>query len=222
MRGLVRALLILVGLAALVWAGRALAVSGHLSVAGLRALVHGAGPWGPLVFMGLCVLAIFLHLPELLVIGAGAVVFGALPAFAYGWVASLLGMTATFLAVRYLAREAFQRALHGRFPRLGALDARLERHGFWTVLLLRVLLVAAPPLNWGLGATRVRLHHYLAGTALGVVPGLGTAALFGGALREGAGAAPQAGGALVVTGLVILLLAGAAVLLRRALGRTAD
>ena len=38
-----------------------------------------------------------------------------------------------------------------RFPRLRALDDRLERHGVATVVLLRLLLFLAPPLNWALG-----------------------------------------------------------------------
>jgi phospholipase D1/2 len=88
-------------------------------------------------------------------------------------VASVVGTAATFLLVRYTAQAWAQRALRERFPRLRALDDRLERHGVATVVLLRLVLFLAPPLNWALGASRVRVRDYVVGTAIGVLPGIG-------------------------------------------------
>src|SRR5262249_10299202 len=53
------------------------------------------------------------------------------------------------------------------------LDDRLERRGVATVIVLRLLLFLAPPLNWLLGASRVRTTDYVLGTALGILPGIG-------------------------------------------------
>src|SRR5262249_61071298 len=77
------------------------------------------------------------------------------------------------LLVRYRAPAGAQRALPDRLPRLRALDARLQRHGLVTVVVLRLLLFLAPPLNWALGASRVATADYILGTALGIVPGIG-------------------------------------------------
>jgi uncharacterized membrane protein YdjX (TVP38/TMEM64 family) len=167
---------LLVGL--LLWLGHRADLGRHASLDGMRALVAAWGPYGPLAFIGVCIAGIFLHMPEILLIAVGGLLFEGAHAFAYGWIAAVLGATSTFLVVRYFARDHFQRAVSGRFARLRALDERLERHGFVTVLVLRLVLFMAPPLNWALGASRVRLAHYVGGTALGVVPGVAAAVFF--------------------------------------------
>src|SRR5580765_4628137 len=117
--------------AVLVWASTSADVGRHVSRDGMQALLASAGPYGPLLFMAVCVAGVFMHFP--------GVVLGAPKAFVYGWIACLIGATATFLVVRYLGRDWVQRGLATRFPRLRALDDRLERHGFRTVLVLRLL-----------------------------------------------------------------------------------
>jgi uncharacterized membrane protein YdjX (TVP38/TMEM64 family) len=163
---------------AALWANQRFDLASHLTVGGMRALIDASGSYGPLVFVGVCVAGILLHLPAALFIALGGLLFESTRAVAYGWIGSLLGTTGTFLLVRYLARDAFQRALIGRFAGLRALDERLERHGFVTVLILRLVLFLAPPINWAIGATRVRFHHYVGGTALGIVPGIAVTVFF--------------------------------------------
>jgi uncharacterized membrane protein YdjX (TVP38/TMEM64 family) len=88
----------------------------HMSVAGMRALVDSYAPFGPLVFMAIVVAGLFTRVPMIgtALIAVGGVLFGGLSAFAYGWLGSLVGTTAIFLLVRYVARDYVQRALHGR------------------------------------------------------------------------------------------------------------
>jgi uncharacterized membrane protein YdjX (TVP38/TMEM64 family) len=74
-----------------------------------------------------------------------------------------------------VARDYVQRTLDARSGRLRALDERITRHGFGTVLVLRLVFGLAPMLNWGLGLTGVRLPPYFAATALGIVPNLALA-----------------------------------------------
>src|SRR6516164_11553105 len=52
------------------------------------------------------------------------------------------------------------RMLDARPGRLRALDERITRNGFGTVLVLRLVFGMAPMLNWGLGLTGVRLLHF--------------------------------------------------------------
>jgi uncharacterized membrane protein YdjX (TVP38/TMEM64 family) len=209
-RGLRLVLLVLV-VAAIAWASRVVDLGSYLSVDALRALVAAHAPYGPLVFIGVCIAGVFLHLPEIVFIALGGLVFETHLAFAYGWIASVAGATATFLTVRYLGRDYVRAGFVRRFARLRALDDRLARHGFATVLGLRVLLFMAPPLNWALGASSVRLPHYVAGTALGVVPGVGIAVFFADAIAAGEPAATLlAPRTVVAAGLVVALLASAA------------
>ncbi|MHB8910838.1 MAG: TVP38/TMEM64 family protein [Syntrophales bacterium] len=144
----------------------------------MRALIDSFGPSGPLVFIGLCIAGIFLHLPEIMLIALGGLLFGVVGGFIYGWIGVITGSTGTFLCVRYIMRDLFQESLEGRFHRLQAFDERLAAHGFLTVLVLRLVLFLAPPLNWAIGLTRVRFRQYIAGSALGVIPGIAITCYF--------------------------------------------
>ena len=137
----------------------------------MRALIDSFGPYGPAVFIGLCIAGVFLHLPEIMLIALGGILFGAVKGFVYGWAGAIAGSTAAFLCVRYCMRDAFQKSLESRSRHLRAFDERLAQHGFLTVLLLRFVLFMAPPLNWAIGLTRVRPGQYIAGSALGIIPG---------------------------------------------------
>jgi len=218
---LVRPLLFGLVIAGVVWAYWRLDLPRHMSVEGMRALVDAHAPYGPLVFMAMVVAGILTRMPMMgtLLIAMGAVLFGRLPAFAYGWVAALVGTTATFLLVRYVARDYAQRALHGFSARLRALDERLARNGFWTVFALRLVLGLAPLLNWGLGLTGVRLSHYVGGTALGVVPNIAIAVIFAEAIANRLpGSGVPSGSVMLGVVLVVAAVATASVA-RRLLGR---
>jgi uncharacterized membrane protein YdjX (TVP38/TMEM64 family) len=214
-----RALLVTLGAVVAVVAVWCLDPAAYVNVSHMRALVEAHAPYGGLVFVAVCIGGIFLHLPEIVLIAIGGVLFEPARAFAYGWVAVVVGATALFLAVRYLAREGVQRSMAGRFPRLGALDGRLERHGFRTVLLLRLVLFLAPPLNWALGVSRVRTRDYVGATALGVVPGIGVTVLFADSIA-GRSAGNDLFAPQVVVTLVLLVgfLVVAGVASRRFLG----
>ena len=215
-----RPVLLVLLVVGVIWVARTFDLAQHASLEGMRALVDSWAPYGPLVFIGVCILGIFLSMPELVLIAVGGVVFDGPLAFAYGWVAAVVGTTATFLLVRYFARDALQRTLTRRLGRLQALDERLARNGFATVLVLRLVLCLAPALNWTLGATRVGMQQYVAGTALGVMPGIATAVYFAEAIANRDPGAPiLTPGAVVAALLIVGLLVTAAIAGRRLLGR---
>lgn len=169
--GFLRLGLLVLVVAGLSWASRELNLTSYLNREGMRALVEAHEPYGPLVFMGVCIAGVWVHMPGILLIWIGGLVFGAVRGFAYGWSACVVGATFNFLLVRHLARDHFQRHLTDRVARLRAFDERLGRNGFRTVLVMRLALFMAPPLNWGLGLTRVSFLQYVAGTAVGLIPG---------------------------------------------------
>ncbi len=154
----------------------------------MRALVNPHTPYAPLVFMATVVAGIFSRVPMFgtLLTAGGAVLFGAPRAVAYGWGAALVGPTGgTFLVARYVARDYLQRVLYGFSARLRKLDEQVTCNGFRTVFTLRLVLGLAPLLNWGLGVTGVRIRHYVAGTALGVMPNIVVAVFFADAIASG-------------------------------------
>lgn len=208
-----------VAVAALALAGWWLDVARYLEPARLRALVASSGPLGPLVFIAAFAAGVFLHLPGMALVALGGLIFEAPQAFLYGWAAIVVSTATTFLLVRWFFREAFQGTLASRFQFLRRLDDRLVARGFVTVLVLRLLFFLSPPLNFALGATRVRFAAYLGGTALGVVPGVGLGIAFADGIAEiGAGGHALTPGRAAVVVALLAALAGAGWLARRHLG----
>ncbi len=186
-----------------------------LGVDAFRARIEAYGALAPLVFMAIVVAGFFVPGPELLLVGLGGATFGALEGFVYGWVAAVVGTAIPFLLVRQAVGGYVFRRDGVRFRRLRAIDERLAASGFATVLALRLALCLAPPLNWALGATRVRLRDYVLGTALGVTPGVGLGAYLGDAVTDAGSWHALASPAILLPGLAAVGLVVASVVVGR-------
>ncbi len=194
-------------LVVLTWTIKYYILAHYFNLETIRSIVQSLGPYGPLVFIGLCIAAVLFHLPEVVFIAIGGVLFGGTGGFALGWIGSTAGSTCSFLLARYFLREALQRAVSSRFKRIQALDERLERRGFQTVLALRLMLFMAPPLNWAIGVTQVRFRHYILGSALGVIPCIAVTSYAADSIvRAGSFSAAFTPGTLLLFSLVLLLL----------------
>src|SRR5262249_47294069 len=69
------------------------------------------GPWGPVIFIGIYIVAAVLFIPgSVLTLGAGAL-FGVLLGSVCVSISATLGATAAFLVGRYLARDAIARKI---------------------------------------------------------------------------------------------------------------
>ena len=143
-----------------------------MSLDSIRLWVDIFGPLGPLAFIFLCIIGVILHLSEIVMIAIGALLFGGIEGFFYGWAGALIGSTCTFLFVRYFIRDAFQNSVAERFLYFRNIDRFLAEKGFQTVLILRIALFMAPPLNWAIAVTRVTFPKYFAGSMLGIIPGV--------------------------------------------------
>jgi len=152
------------------WASNSFDLPSTVSLDIVRGMIESMGPYGSLAFIGLCIAAVMLHMPEILVIAAGSVVFGGIKGFVLGWIGCMAGLTISFTIARYFLKDAFRDIVASRSQRLISWDEKLERHGFVTVLYLRLILFMVPPLNWAIAVTRVRFRDYLLGSAIGIVP----------------------------------------------------
>lgn len=209
------ALVVLMALAFL-FGARVLGLDRLLTLEGMRAWVDSFGAYAPAAFIGVCILGIVFYLPEALLLTFGGALFGGWSAFLYGWIASVVGTTVTFLIARYLAREYVQRVFIGKREGFRRFDERFSRHGFFWVFLLRTVLGLTPPLNWAVGVTSVPFPSYLAGTALGVIPNVAVFVYFGRsiaeAIEQGNWFTPQI---LVPAGLVLIFVTTGVVMGRR-------
>ncbi len=216
MKNVVKVGLLVLLLVAVVFGARMLGLDQLLSLEGMRTWVDSWGRFGPVAFIGICILGIVLYLPESLLLTFGGALFGGWHAFAYGWIATVIGTTATFLIARYLARDYVQRTFIERRDWFRRFDERFSRHGFFWVFFLRTVLGLAPPLNWAVGATSVSFPNYAAGTALGVIPNVAVFVYFGGsiavAIEQGDWLTPQV---LVPAGLVGMFVAVGVLMGRR-------
>ena len=135
------------------------------------AWIDGLGPLGPVVFVGIYILATVFFLPgSILTLGAGAV-FGVVQGSIYVSIASTLGATAAFLVGRYLARDWVAKKVEGN-AKFNAIDQAVGREG-WKIVGLTRLSPVFPfnLLNYSYGLTRVSLRDFFFASWIGMMPG---------------------------------------------------
>ncbi|KAF0172910.1 MAG: hypothetical protein FD161_3914 [Limisphaerales bacterium] len=149
--------------------------------------VEQLGPWGPVLFVVIYVLACVLFIPgSVLTLGAGAV-FGVVWGSVYVSLASTLGATASFLVGRYLARRWVARKIAGNAT-FAAIDQAVAAEG-WKIVGLTRLSPVFPftLLNYAFGVTRVGLRDYVLASWIGMMPGTVMYVYLGSLARAGAG-----------------------------------
>lgn len=141
-----------------------------ISLEGIRELAGGLRePWyGPILFILLYAAGCIFAVP--------ATVFAIAAGFLWGWklgglYAMLGGMTgaiASFILGRFMGE-----GLLDRFGRLGrTVTKQVDHAGFKSLLLIRFIpLFPFAVVNYGAGVARVRLSHFIAATAIALVPG---------------------------------------------------
>ena len=149
--------------------------------------IRDLGAWGPVIYIGLYVLACVSFVPgSVLTLGAGAA-FGFVWGCVYTSVAATLGATAAFLVGRYLARDGITRKLE-RHPDFAALDRAVAEEGWKIVGLTRLSpLLPFNLLNYGFGLTRVSLRDYVLATRIGITPGMALYVYLGSLARRPGG-----------------------------------
>lgn len=125
-------------------------------------------PMGPVAFILTTVGVILIQIPGLTMVVVGALLYEPGPAFAYSLIGATLGLTGTFLIARFFLKDYFLPKLKSGF--LSPYMSLLESSGIMTAILLRLLFTMAPPLNWVLGATGMRIRDYMVGTLIGLCP----------------------------------------------------
>ncbi|MEM8602315.1 MAG: TVP38/TMEM64 family protein [Cyanobacteria bacterium P01_H01_bin.121] len=132
--------------------------------------IDALGPTGPIVFMGLYMVAAVAFLPgSVLTLGAG-VVFGVVAGSFYVFIGATIGATLAFLVGRYLARGWVAKKIEGN-EKFSAIDQAVGREGLKIVLLTRLSpIFPFNVLNYAYGLTGVSLKDYVLGS-VGMIPG---------------------------------------------------
>jgi uncharacterized membrane protein YdjX (TVP38/TMEM64 family) len=185
-------------LAFLLSAGGAVLLIGGPSPDSIARTVRGTGVGAPVVFV-----ALYAALTVLLFPGSvGSVAAGALFGVALGTAVTVLGAaigaSASFYLGRRLGRAGVERVAGARAQKL---DRFLQRHGFATVLYLRLIpIVPFNVFNYACGTTGLRGRDYCLATTLGIIPGSFAYVALGHSLRS-----PLSPEFLGAAGLIVLL-----------------
>ncbi|HWX20133.1 MAG TPA: TVP38/TMEM64 family protein [Candidatus Binatia bacterium] len=145
------------------------------------------GPLGPVIFVGIYVVATVLFIPgSVLTLGAGAA-FGVVLGSVCVSISATLGATAAFLVGRYLARDAIARKIE-KNEKFAAIDRAVADEG-WKIVFLTRLSPVFPftLLNYAFGLTRVKLSHYALASWIGMMPGTVMYVYLGSLVNVGAG-----------------------------------
>ena len=134
--------------------------------------IGGLGPLGPLIFIGVYIVAPVLFFPGIILsIGAGTV-FGLLAGSIYVSIGATLGATCAFLVGRYVARQWVAARLEGN-AKFRAIDRAVAREGWKIVGLARLSpLFPFNLLNYAFGLTDISLRDYFFATWVGMIPGI--------------------------------------------------
>lgn len=128
------------------------------------------GQWAPAVFIGLFVVAMMLMvIPYSLMCGVGALFFG----LAWGTLWSVLGATLGAIAVYSLSKVLGKAIIHKQAgnPRWENLNQRLEKDGFYYLLLVRTLAILPfNLLNFACAFTAIKLRHFVFANLIGLIP----------------------------------------------------
>jgi len=131
----------------------------------IRALLEAAGVWSVPVFVVAFSVGQLLRIPGPIFVGIAILAYGR----AIGTLASVLGamvsVTVSFIIVRTIAGQPLA---YVQRPIVRRLLSQIDKHPVALVAILRLTFQTAPPLNYALAMTRVRLRDHLIGSALGL------------------------------------------------------
>ncbi|WP_447980061.1 VTT domain-containing protein [Candidatus Nitrospira bockiana] len=165
----------------------------------------------PIVAIGGFVVGGLAVVPVTFLIAVSVLAFGPLAGFTYAFAGMTLSALLTFGLGHLLGQQTVQK-LSG--SRLHKLSQRLGQRGVLAVVAVRVIPVAPFTIvNLVAGASHIRFRDFLIGTVIGELPGLLGISIF---MDQVAAAVRDPGpGSFLLLAVIVLVLAGGAVLLRR-------
>ena len=137
----------------------------------LRDWLLTLGPWGPLVFLLIYIVAVVAALPGAAITIAAGALFGSVLGVILVNIGATIGASLAFLIARYFAREGVVNWL-SKSDKFRKLDHLTEEHGDIIVALTRLVpIFPFNLLNYGFGLTRVPFWTYVFYTWLCTLPG---------------------------------------------------
>jgi pyruvate/2-oxoglutarate dehydrogenase complex dihydrolipoamide dehydrogenase (E3) component/uncharacterized membrane protein YdjX (TVP38/TMEM64 family) len=142
------------------------------------------GPTGPIVVVGIYIVATVLFMPGSVITLGAAFIFGLLHSVIIVSIGSTLGACLAFLVGRTIGREWVAEKVRGS-AKFSAIDDAVGQEGFKIVFLLRLSpIFPFNLLNYALGLTNVSFWKYALASWLGMIPGTVMYCYIGSAARS--------------------------------------
>jgi uncharacterized membrane protein YdjX (TVP38/TMEM64 family) len=175
------------------------------------------GPWGPILFVLLYIVAAVTMAPAFLLSVAAGALFGVWKGSLLVFVSATMGATAAYAVAHRVAGTRLMKWLL-RDRRVTAVRKAVAHEGAWVQFLLRLSpIVPYVLLNYALGLSRVRLRDFLL-ACFGMIPTIVMYAYYGRVVGDvaklAAGVAPPRGEeyyVLLVVGLIATVVATMAI-----------
>jgi uncharacterized membrane protein YdjX (TVP38/TMEM64 family) len=167
----------LVGVALMLLAARQLGILQRFAEPSLlvKTLVE-LGPWGYLTFVAAYAVLQPFGVPGTIFVMAAPLIWSWPIAFALSMTGTMAASVVGFSFARFVARDWIAKRIPARFQKY---EDALERRGFATVFLLRLLLWMPPMLHAFFGVSKVRFRTHFWGSFLGYLPTLFLISYFG-------------------------------------------
>lgn len=147
----------------------------------LRQWEHQLGMLGPLVFYLLASIIIVLNVPTALVIAIAAVLYGPVGAIVLGTLSFSTAIILMYFIAKQLNQGLTQKLVQKYLPRT---HQYIQSTGLRTIIYLRLIFFALPPVNWMLAIMCTQLQNYFWGSLIGAFPNIIVFSWLGGALIE--------------------------------------
>ena len=162
-------------LLALLVVGKYSGWTAELNAQRIRDVIVATGPWGWVLYLGLFVGGQFIHIPGMVFVVAGLLVYGSVFGLALAFGAALVAVSVSFVFVRSVGGTPMQNIRNAWVRRS---LAHLDAHPVRTVFLVRLMFWLNPVVNTALALTPLRFRDHLLGSALGLLPPIAFVAVF--------------------------------------------
>ena len=133
--------------------------------------ITSLGPWAPVVFVLLYVVAALTVAPAFFLTVAAGAIFGVWQGSVIVFIGAALGASAVYAVASPLARSRWMARVTSN-PRVAAVRSAIVDEGIWVMFLLRLSpLIPYTPLNYALALSGVRFRDFLV-ALLGMIPAI--------------------------------------------------
>ncbi|MFA6022569.1 MAG: VTT domain-containing protein [Candidatus Pacearchaeota archaeon] len=132
------------------------------------------GYFGPLILLIMIIIASSIGFIFTIPVAVAALLLNFYWAVAISCIGLVIGAIISFYIARHFGRDFIQKKFIEKTDKLREYNNKLEKHGFLTVLFLRLIssLIPYEVINIASGFSKVKFRDYLFATVIGIIPGV--------------------------------------------------